>query len=153
MEIVITDAKNTDFIKLTRLLDQDLNGRYGKLQANYNIHNKVDMINCAALIYDNDIPIACGAYKKHDSASIEIKRIYVIEDYRRQGLGKRILKKLENHAKAEGYLNAKLETGKKQYEAIELYKSIGYQVIDNFPPYIDNSNSLCMKKGLCKPIN
>lgn len=41
-----------------------------------------------------------------------------------------------------------LETGSKQIEAINLYKSSGYEIIDNFEPYVGNTNSICMKKRL-----
>ncbi|TCO67711.1 GNAT family N-acetyltransferase [Marinisporobacter balticus] len=148
MNVIKTDSKSIDFIKLINLLDRDLHSRYEEIQANYNEHNKVDSISSVIIIYDGDIPIACGAYKEHDATSVELKRIYVIKEYRRQGVAKLVVNKLENSAREEGYMYAILETGIKQYEAINLYKSIGYNVIDNYPPYIGNNNSICMKKNL-----
>lgn len=39
-----------------------------------------------------------------------------------------------------------LETGKGQPEAIGLYQYMGCQVIDNYPPYEEMANSVCMEK-------
>ncbi|MDB2138954.1 hypothetical protein [Clostridium butyricum] len=55
---------------------------------------------------------------------------------------------MEKLGKRKGYKYALLETGIKQYEAINLYKNIGYQIIENYQPYIGNTNSVCMKKEL-----
>jgi hypothetical protein len=42
LNILHTDSKNIDFTKLIKLLDYDLNKRYGELQKQYSKHNKVD---------------------------------------------------------------------------------------------------------------
>jgi len=41
-----------------------------------------------------------------------------------------------------------LETGKKQPEAIALYKKSGYKIIDNYGQYADVENSICFEKKL-----
>lgn len=148
MEIVMTDSQNVDFIKLIELLDEDLDGRYGELQKKYKQHNKIDFIKDVVVIYKNGEPVACGAFKEFDNISVEMKRIFVKKEYRRQGLSKLIMNKLEETAKTEGYKFAVLETGQKQYEAINLYKTLDYEVIPNYGPYIGNINSICMKKLL-----
>ncbi len=146
--ILKTDSKNTDFIKLINLLDNDLNNRYGELQKQYDKHNKVDYINDVVIIYRDKVPVACGAFKEHDSNSVELKRIFVVKEHRRQGLAKLIVSKLEELAESRGYEYAVLETGKKQDEAINLYKSFGYSIIPNYEPYVGNDNSICMQKSL-----
>jgi len=42
LEIRNTDSKNRDFIELVKLLDKDLEERYGDLQKQYDKHNKSD---------------------------------------------------------------------------------------------------------------
>ncbi len=148
IKIIHTDSKNEDFIKLIKLLDDDLNGRYGELQKQYDKHNKVDYINDVVVIYDDEVPVACGGFKEHDSKSVELKRIFVKKENRRQGLSKKIINELEKLAQTKGYKYAVLETGKKQIEAINLYKNSGYEMIENYEPYVGNENSLCMKKEL-----
>ena len=148
IKIIHTESKNADFIKLIKLLDDDLNGRYGELQKQYDKHNKVDYINDVVVIYDDEVPVACGGFKEHDSKSVELKRIFVKKENRRQGLSKKIINELEKLAQTKGYKYAVLETGKKQIEAINLYKNSGYEMIENYEPYVGNENSLCMKKEL-----
>jgi len=148
LKILKTDSGNNDFISLTKLLDDDLNERYGELQKQYNKFNKVDFIRDVVIIYKDNMPVACGAFKEHDSNSIELKRIFVRKENRRQGLSKLILKKLEELGRNRGHMYALLETGIKQHEAINLYRNSGYEVIDNFEPYIGIFNSVCMKKVL-----
>ncbi|PJI08134.1 MULTISPECIES: GNAT family N-acetyltransferase [Clostridium] len=147
-KLLNTDSNNIDFIKLIRLLDDDLNERYGELQKKYDKHNKVDFINDVVVIYKDGKAAACGGFKEHNTDSIELKRIFVRKECRRQGLSRLVVSELEKLAKDKGYTYAILETGKKQYEAINLYKSCGYEIIENYSPYSGNTNSICMKKKL-----
>jgi putative acetyltransferase len=148
LELLKTNSKSADFIELIQLLDKDLGERYGELQKQYDKHNKVDYINDVIIIYKNKVPVACGAFKEYNNNSAEIKRIFVKKENRQQGLAKLIVRKLEELVKDNGYKYALLETGIKQHEAISLYKNIGYEVIENYEPYVGNTNSVCMKKTL-----
>jgi len=148
LELIKTDSANSDFIELVKQLDIELNERYGELQKQYNEHNKIDYIKNVITIYKDKVPAACGAFKEYDSSSVELKRIFVSKEYRKQGLAKLVVKALEELAKEAGYKYAVLETGIKQPEAINLYKSLGYEVAPSYRPYIGNSNSICMKKEL-----
>jgi len=148
IEILNTDSENKDFIELIKQLDEDLKVRYGELQKQYDKHNKVDYINDVVLIYKDKVPVACGAFKKYNEDIIEMKRIFVKSESRQQGLSKIIMNKLEDSAKIKGYKYAILETGIRQFEAINLYKSVGYEIIQNYEPYVENANSVCMKKAL-----
>ena len=55
LKILNTDSTNIDFIKLIKLLDDDLNERYGELQKQYDKHNKVDYINDVVIIYKDEV--------------------------------------------------------------------------------------------------
>jgi ribosomal protein S18 acetylase RimI-like enzyme len=148
LEIVITESKNEDFANLIKQLDADLSKRYGELLKQYDKHNKVDYINYMIVAYKENVPVACGAFKRLNADSAELKRIFVVMEHRRQGLAKLIVSKLEELARNKGFKYALLETGIKQYEAIALYKNNGFEVIENFEPYIGNVNSICMRKAL-----
>lgn len=148
LEIIKTDNKNNDFLNLIKLLDDDLNGRYGELQKQFDKHNKVDYINDVIVIYNDKLPAACGGFKEYAPDTIELKRIFVRKENRRQGLSKLIIKELEKLAIEKGYRYAVVETGKKQFEAINLYKNSGYSEIENYEPYVGNDNSICMRKEL-----
>jgi len=148
VDILKTDGQNNDFLKLISLLDDGLYQRYGELQKQYEQHNKVTLIKDVLIIYRDKLPVACGAVKEKNSNSYELKRIFVVKNQRGLGLGKLLVSKLEEITKSRGAKYTVLETGIKQYEAINLYKSCGYYPIDNYEPYTGNPNSLCMKKDL-----
>ena len=149
-EIKILRTANTHehFVFLTALLDQELNARYGKSQSLYDKHNRIDPIDTAVIGYVGGAPAACGCFKPFDFHTVEIKRMYVVQDLRRKGLSSKILQDLENWSRELGYTRTVLETGKGQPEALGLYRKNGYQTIENYGPYKDLENSICMEKSL-----
>ncbi len=92
----------------------------------------------------------CGAVKTRDDDGIygEIKRVFVLEQYRGRGISKRIMEALEAHLVAGGIRVARLETGIWQPEAIGLYKRLGYVERPPFGPYRADPLSLFMEKRL-----
>ncbi|HTW12702.1 MAG TPA: GNAT family N-acetyltransferase, partial [Solirubrobacteraceae bacterium] len=62
----------------------------------------------------------------------EIKRMYVAPEVRRRGVAGALLQALEDRARAEGYLVAKLDTGPRQPHAQRIYEAAGYERTDNF---------------------
>lgn len=148
MKIERVSSTNKYFIELIRKLDVELHNRYSSQQFTYDKHNLIDPINTAIIGCIDDRPVACGCFKIVDDRTVEIKRMYVVDDLRRKGLSKRVLQALENWSAELGYSTAILETGKGQPEAIGLYKKCGYEIIDNYGPYKNLDNSICMKKAI-----
>lgn len=146
--IVKTNSSNKDFINLVKLLDADLAKRDGEDHSFYAQYNKLNNIKHALVLYLNNEPIACGAIKEFEPDSTEVKRMYTLPDCRGQGLATRILLELENWAKELGYNKCVLETGKRQPEAIELYKKNGYKTTPNYGQYKNIENSICFEKYL-----
>ena len=56
-----------------------------------------------------------------DKETLEIKRMYVKPESRGMGIAKLILSELEEWGKDEGFIEAKLETGNNQPEALAVY--------------------------------
>ena len=148
MKIVRTDNRDKDFIRLVEALDDDLYERYGAVMSHYDQFNRIERIRHAVVLYVDGVPAACGAFKEYDPRSVEIKRVFVHPGYRGRGLSKAVMNALEVWAAEEGYGRAILETGGRQPEAIALYRKSGYRVIPNYPPYVGDSNSVCMEKEL-----
>jgi DNA-binding MarR family transcriptional regulator/N-acetylglutamate synthase-like GNAT family acetyltransferase len=71
-------------------------------------------------------PIGCGALKFHDNEPADLKRMWVAESARGLGIGRRLLRELEDHAAENGATAIRLETNKTLAEAISLYRSAGY---------------------------
>ena len=85
-------------------------------------------------------PIGCGALKFHRDAPTELKRMWVSESARGLGIGRRLLAELETRAVAYGTRVVRLETNRSLAEAVNLYRSAGYQEVDAFndEPYADH---------------
>jgi len=150
LKIIRTDSDNADFRELVRLLDADLAIRDGADHGFYAQFNKVDAIKNGVVAYRDEIAVGCGAFKKYDEESVEIKRMFVRPENRGQGIAVEVLKELEKWAGESGFEFAVLETGKKQPEAIRLYEKSGYALIPNYGQYEGIENSVCMKKSLIR---
>jgi putative acetyltransferase len=143
-----TNSDNPHFKTLVKLLDNDLQLRDGDEHAFYAQFNKIDTIKNAVVCFVDDIPVGIGAYRKYDENTVEIKRMYVQPEYRGKGYANEILHELEKWATQNNYTSALLETGKKQPEAIALYKKSGYEIILSYGQYLNVENSVCMMKKL-----
>ena len=148
IKIVRTNSENVDFIGLVKYLDADLAERDGEDHAFYNQFNKLDRIKHVVILYDNKKPVACGAIKAYEPNIMEIKRMYTITKSRGKGFAIKILSELEKWTVELHYKKCILETGKKQPEAIQLYKKNGYSIISNYGQYSHVENSLCYEKML-----
>lgn len=77
-------------------------------------------------------PVGCGALKFHGRGPAEIKRMWVHRDARGLGVGRRLLGELEDRAAARGVRTVRLETNRALREAIDLYRSAGYEEVERF---------------------
>lgn len=148
MTIKRTDSSNKDFQNLVKLLDADLAIRNGEDHGFYDQFNKIDMIKNCIVIYVDEIPAACGAFKKFNEETVEIKRMYTNPDYRKRGLATAIVKELEIWAKELDYKKAMLESSREQNEALSVYEKSGYTRIPNYGQYIGIDKSVCYEKVL-----
>ena len=76
--------------------------------------------------------VGCGAVKLHADAPAELKRMWVAPEVRGLGLGRRMLRELEQYAQAAGAQTVRLETNRTLTEAIRLYRSTGYHDVPAF---------------------
>jgi putative acetyltransferase len=98
--------------------------------------------------YRGGEPVGCGAVRKIDAATAELKRMYVSPALRGAGLGKKLLEALEMEARALGASRLVLETGTRQAVAIGLYERAGFIRVAPFGEYVECPLSLCMAKDL-----
>jgi putative acetyltransferase len=93
-------------------------------------------------------PVGCGALRRIDAITGEIKRMYVAPAARGTGLGRRLLEELERHARGLGLRRLVLETGPFQPQALGLYRRAGFARIPCFGEYRHARFSVCMAKAL-----
>lgn len=146
METVLTNERDERFIELTKELDNEYFQIHGDVVLKYQEYNdlKDPHIVLLALIYGK--PIACASYRLFDKDSIEIKRVYVKKRYRRKGIAYKLVKQLEKLAIEENFRYSYIETGSENEAAINLYKKLDYEIIDNFGYFQGDDLCICMKK-------
>lgn len=148
IKLIRTDSQNPDFIALVKYLDAELAERDGSDHSFYGQFNTIDKIKHAVVAYDNDQPIGCGAIKEYASDTMEVKRMYTSPGGRGKGIATTVLTELETWAAELSYERCILETGKRNPEAIALYKKSGYTLIPNYGQYAGVENSVCFEKEL-----
>jgi GNAT superfamily N-acetyltransferase len=145
-KIIRTNNKNLDFNKLIVELDAYLKVTDGEDHEFYNQFNGLGNIKNVVIAYQDNKAAGCGAFKKFDDKTVEIKRMYVKFPYRGSGIAQAILNSLELWASEKGFTKCILETGNRQVEAIKFYKKAGYKSIQNYGQYAHMEDSNCFEK-------
>jgi GNAT superfamily N-acetyltransferase len=149
MEIRIVPYDHPDAIALIAEVQQEYVIRYGGPDG-----TRVDPVEFAPprglfmVGYLDGVPVACGGWRAHEDGSAEMKRMYVSPSARGRGLARAVLAELELTAKRAGHLRLILETGRKQPEAVALYRSSGYTDVPKFGFYADAPESIHLGKTL-----
>jgi GNAT superfamily N-acetyltransferase len=90
---------------------------------------------------DDGAPLACGGLREIEpdgGRRMEVKHLYVAPAARGSGLGRRLLRRLEAHARREGASWLVLDTNRSLEAAAGLYASSGFVPV---PPFNDNPNA------------
>lgn len=141
-------SQHPDFTGLVQLLDQYLAKIDGTEHDFYKQYNTIDVLNHCLVLYINGVAVACGAIKRFNDNSFEIKRMYVHPNARGQGFAQQLVTALETWAQELGATHCLLETGKRMPDAVSLYKKMGYVTTPNYGQYQGVENSLCFTKSL-----
>jgi GNAT superfamily N-acetyltransferase len=147
-KVIATTSENPDFIFLIKTFDTFLWERYPELKKDYWGNNLIEFNPNVLIIYLDEKPVACGCFKKYNQNSAELKRMFVSPEARGLGLAQLIIKELEIKAKEQGFEWFLLETLYKQIEAISLYQKMGFEIVENYEPYVGLTNSICMSKSI-----
>ncbi len=148
IHLIRTDSTNLGFIKLVRMLDEELAIIDGDDHDFYDQYNGIREIKYAVVAFEDDLPVSCGAIKPIDEKKVEVKRMYTTPAVRGKGVASKVLAELEAWASEMSFTQIILETGKRQKDAVRLYEKNGYSVIPNYEPYVGVQNSVCFKKVL-----
>ena len=77
-------------------------------------------------------PAGCVALHEIDSASCEMKRMFVYPQHHGKGIGRALAEAIINEARALGYRTMRLDTSVRQDAANGLYRRLGFQTIEPY---------------------
>ena len=85
-------------------------------------------------------PVGCAGLKRIDHMTAEIKRMWTAPGARGLGIARRMLRKLEDIAREDGFSTVRLDTNGALTEAQALYRAEGFQDVEPFndDPYPDH---------------
>lgn len=110
---------------------QNLNAELADLQKKYGFPAG----RLLAAVAENGDVAGCVAYCRHSAERCEMKRLYVLPSYRKEGVGQALLTEIVNLATADGYEEMVLDTLLPMESAIRLYRKNGFEEI---PAYYKN---------------
>ncbi|MHA1745584.1 MAG: GNAT family N-acetyltransferase, partial [Promethearchaeota archaeon] len=85
------------------------------------------------LVFEGEILVGMGGLRGLSSEIGEIKRMYVLPEYRKKGYGKEILHYLILQGQQLGFSTLRLDMGIFLTAALHLYHSVGFYEIEEYP--------------------
>jgi putative acetyltransferase len=99
------------------------------------------------VVTDEERVVGSGAIRRLDNDICELKRMWLLKEYRGRGLGMKMAQMLLDFARSAGYKKVRLDllNPQKQTQALKLYQQLGFYVIAR---YNDTSCTVFMEKVL-----
>jgi GNAT superfamily N-acetyltransferase len=138
-DLVITEAAadSVEAVAMIAALERELSGRYVDAGEPHGLTAR-DLADPQFVFLIGRIdgrPIATAALRELSPERGEVKRMFVVPEWRGRGIAARMLAALEARARARGYRSLCLETGVRQPEAMRLYDRAGFLPIARFADY------------------
>ena len=149
--LAVEPFESDDAQRLVRALDEHLSSLYlpeQRFGPNLKPAQVAPGLGTFVVARGDGNAIGCGALRRLDATTGEVKRMYVAPDVRGRGVGRQILDRIESEAATLGINRLVLETGIHQAEAIALYTRAGFSQITCWGEYSGVSTSVCFEKRL-----
>ena len=101
-------------------------------------------------VWENGELLGCGALKELDPQHAEIKSMRTSSQHLRKGVAKYLLNHIVEEARQRSYKHLSLETGSMEAfdPARRMYVGFGFEYCGPFADYVEDPNSVFMKKEL-----
>ena len=134
--------------QMIRLLDQYQSELYPAESNHLDSLETLAGPNCKLMgAFRGETLVGIGAVKIMDNYG-ELKRFYVPEEFRGQGIAEGVVKALEEWLVGQKTYLSRLETGIHQHAAIRFYQKLGYDMTTPFGNYKPDPLSVFMQKFL-----
>jgi len=158
LEIREVGYHHSDATRLIELVQAEYVRRYGGPdQASIDRDEFEPPQGVFAVGYCDGVAAAMGGWRRLPAGdpvtgwadpAAELKRMYVVDELRGAGFARAMLAYLERSAAGQGVDWLLLETGSKQPEALQLYRSSGYSDVPPFGHYAGTELSVHLGKRL-----
>jgi len=154
-DLRLGDLDDIAVVQLLHALDEEIRDRYDDPVEDFILKLSPEELapghGAIVVAWADEEAVGCGAVRLIDAETAELKRMYIVPDYRRHGLAGAILRFLEDRARALRATQVILETVVNPPAAVALYRAAGYEVIPKFGPYVESEISFCMGKSFKPP--
>lgn len=148
--------------RITEDAAADLMAQSRELQASLYPTESIHQVGATELSTDPNVVLGAFGASQPDGAigcvglllagqepgSAEVKSLFVMPEFRGQGIGSSLMAAVEDRALDAGITVLRLETGIYQPESVALYGGRGYRVIPRFGHYPEDPLSVFMEKRL-----
>ena len=97
------------------------------------------------IAWSDDLPVGCVSLRPLDATTAEVKRLWVADHARGQGLARRLMHAIEEEARAMDLATLKLDTNSALTDALALYRATGWR---ETPPYTGSPADIWLAKAL-----
>ena len=128
-ELILKVCQELFQVDRARILSYDNFADLDNIQEHY-LHNKGIFL----VLLDRQNVVGSGAIRYLENDICELKRMWILKDYRGQGWGKKISERLLTFAKENGYQKIRLDLAdaEKQKQAIAFYQSLEFYSIPRY---------------------
>lgn len=150
IEYKLTDGNDKDFLHFYEITEDYYTKMAGGLSKRQGFipYNLSSLIPDVLIAYDDGIAVACAGLKGYSDDDVEIKRVWVDPDHRGLRIATSMMEMLEKKASEDGYKRMILQTRPVMEDAVSLYLKLGYEFIDNYPPYDKLEGAICLAKAI-----
>jgi putative acetyltransferase len=149
IEIELADARSPDLIDLVAALDDFLNKVCGVDRNNGSpierlAHDDTQMFIARSAGH----AVGCAGLQVFEDGTGEVKRMYVVTEARRTGIGAQLLAHVVEAASTAKVSVLRLETTEFLPDAQRLYRARGFVPCPAYGPYVSNPINLYFEKRL-----
>lgn len=145
-----TDGADEDFQRFYLATEEYYSSIVGGIENRKGFipYNISESVRTVIIAYIDDIAVGCAGLKSYSDTDAEIKRVWVEPVYRRRHIAVDMMQMIENKAKEQHFTRTILQTREAMAEAVLLYEKLGYNRIENYPPYDKLEGAVCYAKDL-----
>lgn len=129
MKIVSMNITDREILQLFSEHDDHMIDFLGDDKWCYTRYSEGENIERVWAAYSESSAIGCIAYRKKSDGVGEVKRLFIRNEYRGNGISKKLLDTVEKYAKEQGCHTLFLDTRITLEPAVSIYRSFGFSIV------------------------